>query len=80
MIKVISIELKQMIRFPFKECILANLPKCFQKHYPRLVSILDCTEIFIERPRDLKLQAQTWSDYKKHNTAKILVSCTLGVN
>ena len=34
---------------------------------------IDCTEVFIERPRHLELQAQTWSDYKKHNTVKVLV-------
>jgi len=33
---------------------------------------MDCTEIFIERPRNMELQASTWSDYKKHNTAKYL--------
>ena len=44
------------------------------KHYPRLLAIIDCTEIYIERPRELLLQAHTWSDYKKNNTAKILVS------
>ncbi len=38
--------------------------------------ILDWTEIFIERPRDLKFQAVTWSDYKKHNTIKVLVVIT----
>ena len=36
--------------------------------------MIDCTEVQIERPRDLALQAQTWSDYKKHNTLKVLVA------
>ena len=38
--------------------------------------ILDCTEIFIETPSDPVIRASTWSDYKHHNTAKILVSIT----
>ena len=38
--------------------------------------IIDCTEIFIETPSDPVIRASTWSDYKHHNTAKILVSIT----
>ena len=34
--------------------------------------IIDCTEIFIERPKSLINQASTWSDYKHHNTVKFL--------
>ena len=33
-----------------------------------------CTEIFIETPSDPAIRASTWSDYKHHNTAKILAS------
>ena len=35
---------------------------------------LDCTEVLIEGPRYLALQAHTCSDYKKHNTLKFLVA------
>ena len=35
--------------------------------------IIDCTEIFIERARNLTVRALTWSNYKHHNTIKILV-------
>lgn len=34
----------------------------------------DCTEVFIQTPKDHKLQKITWSNYKHHNTMKILVS------
>ncbi|KAM9364991.1 putative ATP-dependent RNA helicase DDX43 [Pholidichthys leucotaenia] len=34
------------------------------------------TEVFIERPSDLKARAQTYSSYKSHNTAKYLISIT----
>ena len=36
------------------------------------VVIIDCFEIFIERPMNLKARAQTWSNYmyKHHNTVK----------
>ena len=36
--------------------------------------IIDCSEIFIETPKDLRFQAATWSDYKHHNTCEYLVS------
>ena len=35
--------------------------------------ILDCAEVFIERPKSLINQACTWSEYKHHNTIKFLV-------
>ena len=35
--------------------------------------IVDCTELFIEGPKALDLQAGTWTDYKCHNTINILI-------
>ena len=32
--------------------------------------ILDCAEVFIERPKLLDCQAATWSDCKQQNTIK----------
>ena len=51
------------------------LPKSFQTApYSRVRSIIECTELFIETPRNQRLQSVTWSDYKQHNTVKFLVS------
>ena len=74
-IRVMAKELKRLVQYPPKEHIRSNLPaeaECF----PNLRCTIDCTEIFIERPRNLYLQAATWSDYKHHNTIKILVGIT----
>ena len=38
--------------------------------------ILDCSEIFIERPKNLTARAQTWSNYKHNNTSKYLIGIT----
>ncbi|XP_057310297.1 uncharacterized protein LOC130648274 [Hydractinia symbiolongicarpus] len=38
--------------------------------------IIDCTEIFIERPFGLNTRAQTWSNYKHTNTIKYLIGIT----
>ena len=62
-----------MIHYPDKISARENLPDCFKNSYPNLRCTIDCTEFFIERPRELSLQALTWSDYKKHNTAKVLI-------
>jgi len=38
--------------------------------------IIDCFEIFIDRPSDLKLRAQTYSSYKHHTKVKYLIGIT----
>lgn len=37
-------------------------------------SIIDCFEIFIEKPKNFRARAQTYSQYKHHNTVKYLIS------
>jgi hypothetical protein len=73
-IKFLAYELKPLIFWPRKEDIIDKLPEVYHKIAPKLRCIIDCTEFFIDRPRDLELQATTWSDYKKHNTLKCLVA------
>lgn len=51
-----------------------NLPSSFRETFPRTTCIIDCAEIFIQRPFKLKAQTQTWSAYKNNNTAKCLVA------
>ena len=36
----------------------------------------DASEFFLEMPSDLRLQSSPWSNYKHHNTAKLLIACT----
>ena len=38
--------------------------------------IIDCTEVFIERPFNLNARAQAFSIYKSRNTIKYLVGIT----
>ena len=52
------------------------MPMGFRTFFGNCVCILDCTEIFIERPSNLQARAQTWSEYKDHNTIKVLVAIT----
>ena len=63
------------IYWPEKYALRKHLPSCFKKSYSKCVCIIDCTEIFIERPFNLNARAKTWSNYKNHNTIKYLVGC-----
>ena len=40
----------------------------FHSKYPRLTSRIDCFEIFIDQSKNLEARAQTWFNYKHHNT------------
>uniref|UniRef100_A0A3Q1B8J6 DDE Tnp4 domain-containing protein n=1 Tax=Amphiprion ocellaris TaxID=80972 RepID=A0A3Q1B8J6_AMPOC len=72
-IKFLSVQLRGLVIWPDKNLIRTMLPASLAEKYPNLRCILDCSETFIDKPRDRKLQAATWSDYKKHNTLKYLV-------
>ena len=63
--------------WPSKAQIQTSLPMCFSKSsYRNCTSIIDCFEIFIERPKNIRARAQTYSQYKHHNTTKYLISIT----
>ena len=50
------------------------MPMEFRKSFgTKVVVIIDCFELFIERPSNLLAKAQTWSQYKHHNTVKFLI-------
>ena len=68
--------LQPLIVWPDKEMIITHLPACFKPHYPKAVCIIDCSEIFIERPTSLTARGQTYLNYKSHNTVKFLVTIT----
>ena len=50
------------------------MPTC--SFFPKCVVIIDCFEIFIEKPNDLTARAQSFSKYKHHNTVKVLIGIT----
>ena len=50
---------------------------CFQYSFGKKVTvIIDCFEVFIEKPCNLLARDQTFSNYKHHNTIKILIGIT----
>ena len=53
------------------------MPFCFRPNYGlKVTSIIDCFELFIEKPSNLLAKSCTWSQYKHYNTAKYLISVT----
>lgn len=47
-------------------------PQSFSENYPKATCIIDCTEIFVQRPKNYMKRSQTYSNYKSHNTYKAL--------
>ena len=73
-IDIMAKELSPCITWLPRETIRKSLPSSFQTSYPKTTCIIDCSEIFIQRPFSLKARAQTWSTNKSHNTAKFLIA------
>ena len=74
-VKKLAEVLKPLIIFYDRHTVSKTLPRDFS-NYPRLRCLIDCSEIFLQKPADLRLQAATWSDYKHHNTLKFLIAVT----
>lgn len=80
-LNVMYTKLKPFIYWPDREELRATMPMEFRKYFGlKIAVIIDCFEIFVERPSNLKARAQTWSSYKHHNTCKFLIGiCPQGV-
>ena len=72
-ILVLSKRLSALIFWPDRAVLRKTMPTAFREHFAKCAVIIDCFEVFTERPQDLLARAQTWSQYKHHNTAKFLV-------
>ena len=62
---VIDVRLSPLISWPSREQLQRTMPKCFIDSFGLKTSvIIDCFEIFIDRPSNLLARAQTFSNYK----------------
>lgn len=69
-----DIRLQDLIMWPDRESLRKTMPDCFQQSFGKKVAIIiDCFEIFLERPSNLQARAYTWSNYKHKNTVKVLI-------
>ena len=60
--------------WPSKEQVVETMPKTFKELYPSTRCIIDCTEIFCQRPSSLATQSKLYSSYKHHVTYKGLLT------
>lgn len=72
-INFLYLKFKEIPMWPPRDLVRANMPKQFKEKYPTTRVIIDATEIFITQPRLPELQQMTFSNYKNHNTFKVLV-------
>ena len=75
-IGVMYVRLKPTIKWPSHEEVYKTMPGVFKQGFKRCICIIDCFEVYCERPSDLMARAQTYSQYKYHNTVKFLIATT----
>ena len=59
--------------WPSKSECYTSMPQVFKDTYPSTRVIIDCTELFCQRPSSLTIQSSLFSHYKHHVTYKGLV-------
>ena len=66
--------LSPLIKWPDREDLWRTMPQSFQFSFGKKTTvIIDCFEVFIDRPSNLLARAQTFSSHKHHNTVKLLI-------
>ena len=71
---ILDTKLKPLIKWPEREVLWISTPACYHSSFgKKVVVIIHCFEVFIERPSNLLGRASTWSSYKHHNTVKVLL-------
>ncbi len=66
--------LQHLIIWPTRESLWKTMPQCFHSFGKDVAVIVDCFEVFIERPSNLLAQAVTWSS-ACYNTTRYRVIC-----
>jgi len=75
-LEVLYVKTKKLIMWPDREVLRLTMPTSFRKFFKRCAIVIDCTEVFVERPSNLLARAQVWSNYKHHSTIKFLIGIT----
>ena len=62
------VSLSPLISWPTRDALHKTMPQCFIDSFGyKTTVIIDCFEIFIDRPTNLMARAQTFSNYNYHN-------------
>ncbi|XP_043241449.1 uncharacterized protein LOC122391507 [Amphibalanus amphitrite] len=75
-LNVLYAKLKPLIIWPDRDALQKTMPMCFKRYCNRCVVIIDCFELFVDRPLNPLARAETYSSYKHHNTVKFLIGIT----
>ena len=59
--------------WPTKETIVKTMPNCFKETYPNTRVVIDCTELFCQKPSSLTIQSSLFPHYEHHIIYKGLV-------
>ena len=74
MLDIAVVRLSFLIKWPERDELRKTMPTSFRQHFGTKVTVvIDCFEVFIEKPLSLLARAQTFSNYKHHNTVKFLI-------
>uniref|UniRef100_A0A8C5DQ81 THAP-type domain-containing protein n=1 Tax=Gouania willdenowi TaxID=441366 RepID=A0A8C5DQ81_GOUWI len=74
---VMYAQLCPLVHWPSRECLLTSMPHQFVESFGNNVAaIVDCFEVFIEKPSNVLARAQTFSQYKHAYTMKYLIVIT----
>lgn len=71
---MMHVRLSRLVQWPDRQELRESMPMALRRAFGTTVAvIIDCFEVFVERPSSALARAQTWSRYKHHNTVKYLV-------
>ena len=59
--------------WPTRDIVIETMPECFKDTYPNARVMIDCTELFCQKPSSLTIQSSLFSHYRHDITYKGLV-------
>ena len=66
---------KFFIQWPERHILQSAMPMVFRKSFgTKVIVVIDCFELFLERHSDQLARTQTWLQYKHQNTVKFLIA------
>ena len=75
-LNVMYVKTNHLIKWPDRDALRSTMPTSFRKFFKSCAVIIDCSEVFVERPLNLLARAQMWSNYKHHSMVKFLIGIT----
>lgn len=71
--KWIKVMFIRIIKWPLRDTLQKNFQQAFKNRCPTVVCIIDCPEVFNDRPTSFPTRDKTCSLYKKHNIIEFMI-------